>query len=275
MRRTSPLREAGLDAVTLVVLFLLLVPILWVFVASVRPETDITGGGLWPQRLTFVHYEAILAKKPFLIALKNSLIVGIVVAIITTALALPAAYALSRFRFHGRTFFGLLILGTQMLPSLAVLVPLVVIVRQLGLTNTLTALIFTHLALGMPIAVWMLKGYIDAIPKELEEAAMIDGCSRVGALTRIVIPLIRPAIIAVGTFAFVLSWGEYLMALALISKADVKTLPLALQGLFDPYSFSWGQVMAGGTIIALPAILLFLIFRKQLVGGLLAGGVKG
>jgi ABC-type glycerol-3-phosphate transport system permease component len=145
MRRTSPLREAGLDAVTLVVLFLLLVPILWVFVASVRPETDITGGGLWPQRLTFVHYEAILAKKPFLIALKNSLIVGIVVAIITTALALPAAYALSRFRFHGRTFFGLLILGTQMLPSLAVLVPLVVIVRQLGLTNTLTALIFTHL----------------------------------------------------------------------------------------------------------------------------------
>src|SRR5690606_21721931 len=166
-------------------------------------------------------------------------------------------------------------LGTQMLPSLAVLVPLVVIVRQLGLTNTLTALIFTHLALGMPIAVWMLKGYIDAIPKELEEAAMIDGCGRIGALTRVVIPLIRPAIIAVGTFAFVLSWGEYLMALALISKADVRTLPLALQGLFDPYSFSWGQVMAGGTGIALPAILLFLIFRTQLVGGLLAGGVTG
>ncbi|SHF65052.1 multiple sugar transport system permease protein [Kaistia soli DSM 19436] len=275
MRHRSAIREVSLDLVTIVVLFLLLVPILWVFVASVRPETDITGGGLLPTRFTFDHYAAILAKKPFLIALKNSLIVGIVVAIVTTALAMPAAYALSRFTFGGRNFFALLILGTQMLPSLAVLVPLVVIIRQIGLTNTLTALIFTHLALGMPIAVWMLKGYIDAIPKELEEAALIDGCSRLGALWRIVVPLIRPAIIAVGTFAFVLSWGEYLMALALISKSDVKTLPLALQGLFDPYSFSWGQVMAGGTIIAMPAILLFLIFRRQLVGGLLAGGVKG
>jgi ABC-type glycerol-3-phosphate transport system permease component len=275
MRRYNPTREISLDLLTLAVLLVFLLPILWVFVASVRPETDITGAGLIPTRFTFEHYEAILAKRPFLIALKNSLIVGVVVAIFTTALALPAAYALSRFTFHGRNFFALLILGTQMLPSLAVLVPLVVIIRQIGLTNTLTALIFTHLALGMPIAVWMLKGYIDAIPKELEEAAQIDGCGRISAMVRIVLPLIRPAIIAVGTFAFVLSWGEYLMALALISKSDVKTLPLALQGLFDPYSFSWGQVMAGGTIIALPAILLFLIFRRQLVGGLLAGGVKG
>jgi ABC-type glycerol-3-phosphate transport system permease component len=275
MRRYNPTREISLDLLTLAVLLLFLLPILWVFVASVRPETDITGAGLIPTRFTFDHYEAILAKRPFLIALKNSLIVGVVVAILTTALALPAAYALSRFTFHGRNFFALLILGTQMLPSLAVLVPLVVIIRQIGLTNTLTALIFTHLALGMPIAVWMLKGYIDAIPRELEEAAQIDGCGRISAMVRIVLPLIRPAIIAVGTFAFVLSWGEYLMALALISKSDVKTLPLALQGLFDPYSFSWGQVMAGGTIIALPAILLFLIFRRQLVGGLLAGGVKG
>jgi ABC-type glycerol-3-phosphate transport system permease component len=257
------------------VLVLFLSPILWVFVAAVRPDTDIMSGGLIPKHLTFLHFEKILADRDFTIALRNSIIVGVSVAIITTALALPAAYALSRFRFRGRNFFGMLILGTQMLPSLAVLVPIVVIVRQLGLTNTLTALIFTHLGLGMPIAVWMLKGYIDALPRELEEAALIDGCGRLGAMNRIVFPLVRPAIVAVGTFAFVLSWGEYVMALALVSKTEVQTLPLALQALFDPYSFSWGEVMAGGTVIALPAILLFLLFRNQLVGGLLAGGIKG
>ena len=145
--------------------------------------------------------------------------------------------------------------------------PLVVIVRSIGLTNTLTALVFTHLSLGLPVAVWLLKGYIDAIPRELEEAAMIDGCGRFGALRWIVFPLLRPAVVAAGTFAFVLSWGEFLLALALISDTKVKTLPLALQAIFDPYSFSWGEVMAGGVVIAAPAIVLFLLFRRQLVGG--------
>ncbi|MDQ0472048.1 carbohydrate ABC transporter permease [Labrys wisconsinensis] len=275
MRRTSACRSAALDLITLICVGLLLLPILWVFAASLRPETDITGGGLMPTRLTLEHYAAIIGRRDFMIALGNSLIVGIAVTLVTTALAVPAAFALSRLRFGGKGLFGFLILGTQMLPSLVVMVPLVVIFRNLGLNNTLTGLTITHLALGMPIAVWMLKGYVDAIPRELEEAAMIDGCSHVGAALRIVIPLIRPAIVAVGTFAFVLSWGEYIMALALITKSEVKTLPLALQALFDPYSFSWGQIMAGGSVIAMPAILLFLLFRKQLVGGLLAGGVKG
>jgi ABC-type glycerol-3-phosphate transport system permease component len=275
MKRSSKLREVGLDAVTLCILFLVLLPILWVMVASVRPDSDIASGGLIPQRFTIQHYQEIIAFPGFVVALKNSLIVGITVALITTAMAVPAAYALSRLSFGGRNFAALIILGTQMLPSVAVLVPLVVIIRQIGLSNTLTALIFTHLALGMPIAVWMLRGYIDGVPRELEEAALIDGCGRIGAMVRVVLPLIQPAILAVGTFAFVLSWGEFILALALISKADAKTLPLALQGLFDPYSFSWGRVMAGGTVIALPTIILFLVFRKQLVGGLLAGGVKG
>jgi ABC-type glycerol-3-phosphate transport system permease component len=256
-------------------LFIFLLPILWVFVASVRPDSDIASGGPIPLRITIQHYQEIIAFPDFLIALKNSLIVGVTVAAITTTMAVPAAYALSRLRFKGRKTVALIILGTQMLPSVAVLVPLVVIIRQIGLSNTLTALIFTHLALGMPIAIWILRGYIDSVPRELEEAALIDGCGRIGAMVRVVFPLIRPAIVAVGTFAFVLSWGEFILALALISKADVKTLPLALQGLFDPYSFSWGRIMAGGTVIALPTIILFLIFRKQLVGGLLAGGVKG
>ncbi|MBV9674483.1 MAG: carbohydrate ABC transporter permease, partial [Verrucomicrobia bacterium] len=228
MNETSLARKVALDALTVLILVFLLSPILWVIAASVRPDAEIMSGGLIPQHFTLSHFNKILADRAFTIALRNSIIVGVSVAVLTTALALPASYALSRFKFRGRTFFSMLILGMQMLPSLAVLVPIVVIVRRLGLTNTLTALICTHLALGMPIAVWMLKGYIDALPRELEEAALIDGCERFGAMVRIVLPLIRPAIVAIGTFAFVLSWGEYVMALALISKTEVQTLPLAL-----------------------------------------------
>jgi ABC-type glycerol-3-phosphate transport system permease component len=275
MRTRSVRQDLVLDLVTVVALLLMLAPIIWVFLGSIKPEPDIMSGNPWPTRVTFDHYIAIWNKEGFLTALRNSVIVGLVVAIVTTLLAAPAAYALSRFDFRGRDFFSLLILGCQILPAVAILVPLVVMVRQLGLTNTLTALIFIHLALGLPIAVWMLKGYIDAIPRDLEEAAMVDGSGRFGAMWRIVLPLIRPALVADGTFSFVLSWGEFVIALAIVAKAEVRTLPLALQSLFDPYQFSWGQVMAGGVVIALPAVILFFIFRKQLVGGLLAGGVKG
>lgn len=275
MRTRVARKDLLLDVVTVAAMLLMLAPIIWVFLGSIKPEPDIMSGNLWPTRVTIDHYVAIWNKEGFLRALANSLIVGIVVAVVTTLLAAPAAYSLSRFTYRGRDAISLLILGTQTLPAVAVLVPLVVIVRQLGLTNTLTALIFIHLALGLPIAVWMLKGYIDAIPRDLEEAGMVDGCGRLAAMVWIVLPLVRPALVAVGTFSFVLSWGEFVIALAVASKAEVRTLPLALQSLFDPYQFSWGQVMAGGVVIALPAVLLFFIFRKQLVGGLLAGGVKG
>jgi ABC-type glycerol-3-phosphate transport system permease component len=264
-----------LDVVTGVLLFLLLFPVIWIFLGSIKPEPDIMAANPWPSRITFDHYVSVFNKEGFLIALRNSLAVGLTAAIITTVLAAPAAYSLSRFAFRGKAAVSLLILGTQTLPVVAVLVPIVVIVRNLGLTNTLTALIFTHLALGLPIAVWVLKSYIDAIPRDLEDAALVDGCGRLGAMTRVVFPLLQPALVAVGTFSFVLSWGEYLLALSLVSKSEVRTLPLALQTLFDPYQFSWGSVMAGGVVIALPTVVLFLVFRKQLVGGLLAGAVKG
>jgi ABC-type glycerol-3-phosphate transport system permease component len=275
METSDRVRNLILDAITLVVIAVVLLPIIWVFIASIRPDADIMTKSLIPTRITFEHFEAIFARSDFLVALRNSLIVGVVVSICTVLIAVPASWSLSRFTYLGRDFIGFLILATQMLPAVAVLVPIVVLIRSIGLTNTLTALTFTHLALGLPIAVWMLKGYIDAVPRELEEASVIDGSSQIGAMFRITLPLIRPAVIAVGTFAFVLSWGEFLLALALITKTEVKTLPLALQTLFDPYSFSWGEVMAGGVVIAVPTVILFLLFRNQLVGGLTAGGIKG
>ena len=147
MKRLPFPRDVGLDLLTLGILFIILLPILWVFLASVRPDSDIASGGWIPQRFTIRHYQEIIAFPGFLVALKNSLIVGITVAVITTTMAVPAAYALSRLSFRGRNLVALIILGTQMLPSVAVLVPLVVIIRQIGLSNTLVALIFTHLSL--------------------------------------------------------------------------------------------------------------------------------
>lgn len=275
MTSDNRLRDIALDILTIALLVLVLLPIIWVFIASIRPNADIMTRSLIPTRVTFDHFANIFSRSDFLIALRNSLLVGAIVALCTVIIAVPAAFSLSRFTYLGRDFIGFLILATQMLPAVAVLVPIVVIIRSLGLANTLTALTFTYLALGLPIAVWMLKGYIDAVPRELEEASIIDGSSQIGAMVRIALPLIRPAVVAVGTFAFVLSWGEFILALALITSAEVKTLPLALQTLFDPYSFSWGVVMAGGVVIAAPTVLLFLLFRNQLVGGLTAGGIKG
>ena len=275
MIRRSWWTNLAWDVVTVLAVVLLLFPILWIILASFKPDTEILSANILPNSLTLEHYRAILGKPNFLIAMRNSLIVGLGSAVLVTALALPAAYSLARFRYRGREAFGLVILATQMLPGVAILVPLVVVMRNLGLTNTLLGLTITHLTLGLPIAVWMLRGYVEDIPGVLEEAALIDGCSRLGALRHVLLPLITPAVVAVGTFAFVLSWGEYLLALSLMSSTSKKTLPLALQSLFDPYSFSWGEVMAGGVLIAVPAIILFLIFRRYLVGGLVAGGVKG
>lgn len=274
-RRETWARQLTMDAITIVVLGIVLWPMIWVLLSSIKPDADIQSGDLWPATVTLDHFAHLFARNDFLFALRNSLIVGLTVAVLTAALAMPAAYSISRFRYRGRGAAAALILGSQMLPAVAILVPVVVIMRRLGLVNTLTGLVIMHLALGLPVAVWILKGYVDALPRELEEAALTDGCGRFAAMWLIVIPLLRPAIFAVATFAFVLSWGEYVMALALVSKTEVATLPLGLQALFDPYSFSWGEIMAGGIVIAAPATILFLMFRKQLVGGLTAGAVKG
>lgn len=269
------LRDVTWSIATLLAVGVLLFPVVWVFLSSVKPDREIMSGHIVPRSITVEHYVAVMRRPDFLIALRNSLVVGLASAVIATGVALPAAYSLARFRYRGREALGLLVLSTQMIPGIAILVPLVVVLRQLGLTNTLPGLTITHITLGLPIAVWMLRGYVEDIPVSLEEAALIDGCSRFGALRRIVAPLVSPAVVAIGTFAFVLSWGEYLLALSLMSSTATRTLPLALQAMFDPYSLSWGQVMAGGVLISLPAITLFMIFRRYLVGGLTAGGVKG
>lgn len=275
MIRARPLHAAMLDGLSIVAVGIFLLPVIWVALAAIRPEQDILTGGLLLHRVTLEHFAKLLERPAFLRAIGNSLVVASTCAALATAIALPAAYSLVRFRHAAREPIGLFILAMKMVPGIILLVPIVVLFRGAGLTNTLAGLALAHLALALPAAVWVLRSFVADIPETLEEAARIDGCSRAQLMRHVVLPLVLPGLLVVATFSFVLSWGEYVLALSLTTHEDVKTLPLALQSLFDPYHLSWGEIMAAGVCIATPILLLFLLFRRHLVAGLLAGSVKG
>jgi len=262
-------------ALQLLVAAILLFPILWLYEASFRPTLDIQTGGLIPASLSLDNYAHLLAQPLMLTALRNSFVIAAFSATVTTAMALAAAYSVSRFRFRGRWTVTGTVLITQVVPGIVVIVPIVVAMRFLGLADTLQGVAIVHLMLALPIAFWLLRNFIDDLPREIEEAALIDGCGQLALLRLVVLPLLRPAIVAVGSFAFILSWGEYLVALSLLTSQDVKTLPLAMQTLFQLHGVDLGLVAAAGVLVSLPVAVLFLLVQRQLIAGLASGGVKG
>ncbi len=268
-------RRTGLIAGSqIVVAIVFLAPIIWMYVASLRPNLDIRSGNLLPASLSFDNYVHLFQLDIVPRAFLNSAIVAAISSVVVTVVSTLAAYALSRFAFRGRGFSGGLLLAGQLVPGLVVLVPLVVAFRQLGLGDSLVGVTIAHLTLGIPIAVLLLRNYLADIPVALEEAAIVDGCSRVGALFRIVLPLLRPALAAVTAFSFILSWGEYVVALSLITTDSNKTLPLAMQSLFQLFGVDLGMVMAFGVVISLPVAILFMAIQRSFVSNLGTGGVK-
>lgn len=249
-------------------------PIIWMYVAAFRPNLDIRSGELIPKHLSLANFQHLFELSFVPEAFLNSTIVAAVSSVVVTVVATLAAYGLSRFRFQGKALAGGMLLAGQLVPGLVVLVPLVVVFRQLGLADSLVGVTIAHLTLGIPIAVLLLTNYLGDIPVALEEAAIVDGCSRVGALFRIVLPLLRPALAAVTAFSFILSWGEYVVALSLITTEEKKTLPLAMQSLFQLYGVDLGEVMAFGVVISLPVAVLFMFIQKSFVSNLGMGGVK-
>lgn len=276
-RRSTPLTRFGLDSLTLVVVLILIFPIIWLFLTSFKPEDQMFDNPylVLPRSVTLDNFQRIWGAAGFQVAFRNSLIVSSAVAIIVTLVALGAAFSLSRFRYRLSRSFAGAILAVQMVPGIVLVVPLIATMRQLNLADSLFGLIIAYLLLGLPVAVWMLKGYLDDIPIDLDEAALLDGARPLQVLWQILLPLVTPAVVAVGAFTFLMTWGEYLFAVALITSTDAKTLPLALQAAFGQYSIDWGMLTAGGAIISLPPALLFIIFQRYLVGGLTSGSVKG
>lgn len=256
----------------------LVFPFLWMVSTSFKESAEIfTEIPHWiPKRVSLVNYYKIWSDESgFPKNFRNSIIVATFTTIIAIMLSTFAAYGLARFRFRGRNFFSLGLLVTQMFPPVLLIIPIYLIMINLRLINTYPALVITYCTFAVPFSTWMLYGYFESLPAELEEAALVDGCSRTGALFRIIVPLSAPGIAAVALFSFILSWQEYMFALTLTRTAEMRTLPVGISMLVGFREVLWGQLMAGSVIVTVPVVVLFVYFQKYLIKGLTMGAVKG
>ncbi|MCV0424151.1 MAG: carbohydrate ABC transporter permease [Roseibium sp.] len=255
----------------LAILFLAL-PVVWIFVGSfLQTGNPISAGSM---KWTFANYRTII-ENDFLIFIFNSVFICIVAVIICTALAVMVAYAFSRYRFPlKRMAFASIVLG-QLFPWVILVTPLFVMFAKAGLLNSYVGMIFCYVCVSLPFSVYMLVGYLEAVPRDLDEAAAMDGCSRVQIVLQVVLPLMLPGIVATATYSFLLMWTEYLFALAFLTETTMKTMPLGLALFFGQDTVDWGAVMAASAATTLPALLLFLPLQSKLVSGVTSGSVKG
>jgi multiple sugar transport system permease protein len=266
-----------------VILFLLLIyaffPTFWLLSTSIKPQLEAFQNPptWWPHNPTLFSYQILPAdQQGFVAYFKNSLIVSVFTTLLTLLAATPAGYVLSRFRFRGARGLLLLILATQMFPYVTILISLYTLFRQLHMLNTYPALVLSFTTFSLPFSIWMLKGFCDTMPVELEDAALVDGATRLGTLWNIVMPIIIPGVVAVGFFAFLNSWNELLFALTLTSSPSMRTIPAGFVLTYiGEFQDRWPDMMAASVVVALPIVVLFTVFQKQLVSGLTAGAVKG
>jgi multiple sugar transport system permease protein len=263
-------------AIFLYVVFALF-PLYWLLKVSVTPNDLLYSEGvrMWPSRASIEHYGFVLEHSDFPKFFKNSVIVSASTAFIVTILASLAGYALSRFTFRGKYWIVVLMLLTQMFPLVMLVAPIFKMLSPLGLTNSLGGLILVYVAFNVPFATFLMQSFFDGIPKDLEEAAMIDGATRFRAFRQIILPLTLPGIAATLGFVFTAAWSELLFALMLISGADSSTFPVGLLSFVSKFSVDFGQMMAAGVMALVPACLFFLLIQRYLVQGLTAGAVKG
>ena len=236
---------------------------------------------LLPERLTLEHFRKVVGRSTsdgtwlFGRQLLNSVVVSGLTTLLGVFLACTAAYAFSRFRFPGRSLGMLTFLVVQMFPATLLLIPMYVILSYMGLLNSMLGLSLVYSMTAIPFCVWMLKGYFDTIPRELEEAALIDGASPIKIFYVIILPLARPAISVTALFSFMTAWNEYILAATFLNKETAYTLPVMLKSFVGQYNADWGSFAAGAIIVSIPVVALFYALQKNLVAGLTAGGVKG
>jgi multiple sugar transport system permease protein len=271
----GPVLWAGLAALTLFAML----PFVWVFLASFKTRAELYATPIvyLPASLSVANYVEAWTSKltPFSRFFANSLWVSSVTMVATTLVSILAGYALARFRFAGRQTFLLIFLATQMFPAVLLIAPLLSQWYALGLIDTYQALIYSNFSFTVPFTVWMLVGYFESIPIELEESAMLDGCNRFGALCRVVLPLAAPGVAATAIFAFVASWSELLFAITFTSQTEMRTLSAGLLFMVGQYEIQWGQLSAGVIISTVPVAILFTYLQRHLIQGLSAGAVKG
>ena len=254
-----------------------LAPFAWMVLVSFKPEYEVFARelSLLPRQPTLDNYRMIFTFIPYPRFFFNSLLVAVVTTLVSTAVSTLAAYSFSRFRFRGRAAIAFLMLATQMFPLVTGIIPLYLVFSRLELINTYWCLFIAYVAFTVPFCTWMLKGFFDTIPREIEEVAIVDGCSRLQVLAHILMPLSKPALVATGVFCFILSWNEFLYATVLTTSDGVRTLPAALGMMIGQGYTQWGGLNAAGLLTTIPVIAFFLYFQRYLVRGLTAGAMKG
>jgi trehalose/maltose transport system permease protein len=265
----------------LVIAFYLIFPFYWALRSSITPDNQLfsTPVQYFPNSPTLGNYQLVLSNGNFLHALANSTVVAVSVTLLSLLIGVLGSYALGRFRFPGRLPVMYVILSMTMFPSIAVLGALFQRISQLGLYNQLPALIITYLIFTLPFTVWVLTSFFQQMPKDLEEAAYVDGCTPMQTLYMIMLPLIAPGLVTTGLLAFIQAWNEFLFALSFIQTPDKQTVTLALVNFATTtaggFELPWGQIQAATVIVTIPLIVLTLIFQRRILAGLTAGAVKG
>lgn len=252
-------------------------PILQIVTVSLRPNDQLysTSLALIPEGATLEAYRVMLFEKPFLRWLLNSFVVSAAVTVFGVALASTAAYALSRFRFRGRQAVLSTFLLTQMFPATMTMLPLYVMLRALGLLDQFAGLALAYTATALPFCVWTMRGYYETIPVELEQAALLDGCTPWQAFTKVTLPLAAPALAITALFSFMAAWSEFMVARIVISRQSLYTLPLGLESLAGQFQTEWANYAAGSLIVCVPVMVLFVVLNRAIVSGLSLGSVKG
>jgi trehalose/maltose transport system permease protein len=259
------------------IIFYAVFPFYWAIVSSLKSGSDIFGAALVPPDPSLENYRTLFAEQPFARNILNSLIVATLATAISLFLAVTAAFALSRVRFRGRSAMLFAILSVSMFPQIAVLSGMFELVRLLGLYNSLTGLILSYLILTLPFTAWVLTAFMRELPRELEEAAIVDGASPWRILTRVFLPVMGPALAATGLLAFIVAWNEFLFALTFTLSNEKRTVPVAIALITgaSAYELPWGRIMAASVIVTVPLIVLVLVLQRRIVSGLTAGAVKG
>ncbi|MBO3746517.1 carbohydrate ABC transporter permease [Streptosporangiaceae bacterium NEAU-GS5] len=271
----------AVNAIAVLVFLFAVFPVYWMVSAGFKENDQIftTEFIPFPTHFTFDHFARVftdgVAGHSIWLYMKNSAIVALGTVLIGSMFALLSATAIARFRFRGRAGFLIVLLVVQMIPAEALLIPLFLMVKRLGLYDHLASLIVVHVALTLPFGVWMLRTFVAAVPKTLEEAAWIDGASRMTTFWKVLFPLVAPGLVATSIFSFITAWNDLIMALYLMNDPTGYTMPVALQYFFGQKGTDWGAIMAGSTLMTIPVVVFFLLVQRRMVSGLVAGAVKG
>jgi multiple sugar transport system permease protein len=255
--------------------FMVAVPLFWMVTTAIKTNKELYEDfSYFPRQLTLENFERVIVREGLLTNIRNSFTVAMTTTIFTVIVSAMAAFSIVRYRYRGRDWIGRVILFKYLLPSAMLFIPLYVIVTKLGLGNTQQGLMLTYLTFTIPFCTWMLMGYFRGMPAELEEQAMVDGCTKFGALLRILLPLSAPGLVASAIFSFTLSWNEFLLALVITMDQSTMTVPIKLTMMVVGDQYIWGQLMAGAVLASIPVAILYFIGQRYVVQGLSAGAVK-